>query len=145
MINASSNVKLFLEISAFLTGFSETELKATGMLETYYNTILANTDGNDIDYFFQNVSDILSAPERTDATIEQAIAMQLIPDSCYSGLAKNIIALWYTGNWVGTVVSAASYIQGLMWEAGHTHPPGAKQPGYGSWANPPLSIVKQQN
>lgn len=138
-MNPTSHSKLFLEVSALLTGFNETELKATGMLESYYNTILKNTDGNDIDYFFLDVNALLSDPARTEESIETALSTQFIPSSYYGGLAKNIIALWYTGNWGTEVVSAASYIQGLMWNAGHAHPPGAKQPGYGSWANLPLS------
>lgn len=139
-MHTDPNPALFLEISAVLTGFSQTELKATGMAEAYYNTILENTDGEDIEYFFLNVKAILTAPKRTEQSIEEAVAAQLIPDSCYGGLGKNITALWYTGNWMGNVVSAASYIQGLMWDAGHTHPPGAKQPGFGSWANIPLTV-----
>jgi hypothetical protein len=138
-MNPTSNSKLFLEISALLTGFSTTELKATGMQESYYNTILKNTDGTDIDYFFQDVQALLSDPTRTEASTETALSTQFIPTSCYGGLAKNIISLWYTGNWGTEVVSSASYIQGLMWNAGHAHPPGAKQPGFGSWANLPLS------
>src|SRR6218665_3765594 len=133
-MNSESRTKLFSEISSLLTGFNETELQATGMLETYYTTILENTDGDDVEYFFQNVSSILTDPARTEESVESAISLQLIPDSNYGRLAKNIIILWYTGNWNNDVVSSASYIQGLMWDAGHTHPPGAKQPGYGSWA-----------
>ena len=140
MTNTGSTSKLLLEVSALLTGFSETELRATGMLESYYNTILANTDCDDVDYFFLKVNAILTDPVRTDESVESAIATQLMPKSCYGNLARNIIILWYTGNWGNDVVSAASYIQGLMWEATHTHPPGAKQPGYGSWAKLPLSI-----
>ena len=131
---------LFLAISALLTGFSETELLATGMLDSYYTTILGNTSGSDINFFFQNVDAILIDQTRTDATTEYVIETQLIPNSSYGGLAKDIIILWYTGNWKNMPVSSAAYIQGLMWEAGYTHPPGAKQPGYGSWAYLPLSI-----
>ena len=40
-----------------------------------------------------------------------------------------------------TQIDAPSYVQGLMWEAAETHPPGAKQPGYGSWAEPPIRIT----
>ena len=56
--------------------------------------------------------------------------------------------LWYTGSLFNMalsgqpnyIINAESYKQGLMWNAGHTHPPGAKQPGYGSWANPPITV-----
>ncbi len=35
-------------------------------------------------------------------------------------------------------VSAAAYTEGLLWRAIGAHPPGAKAPGYGSWAVPPV-------
>ena len=134
----NSHTKLFLEVSALLTGFSKTELKATGMLETYYNTIQKNTDKQDIDYFFLDVHVLLN--DKSKKNIEATLASQFMAESAYNGLAKNIIILWYTGNWGNDVVSSASYIQGLMWNAAHTHPPGAKQPGYGSWAERPLTV-----
>lgn len=137
MINALTNAQLFHKISALLTGFSEAEIMATGMLESYYNTVLANSDGDDVEYFFLNVEQILYEEEDSR---ESAIANQLMPNSSYSGLARNITILWYTGNWNNNPVSSAAYIQGLMWDSGYTHPPGAKQPGYGSWANVPISV-----
>jgi len=150
MTSASATPQLFSKISSLLTGFSETELKATGMLDTYYDTILANNSGDNIDFFFQNVSAILNAPKQTDDDIEEGIRTQLMPDISYNALAKNIIMLWYTGNlydmagpnpgFTSNVVNAESYKQGLMWTAAHSHPPGAKQPGYGSWANPPITL-----
>ncbi len=137
-----SRPQLFLEVSALLTGFSETELKATGMLEVYYNTILQNTVTDATNYFFRDLEALLTNPKRTEKSVEAALAAEFMPSSSYSGLAQNTIMLWYTGNWGPNVVSAESYIQGLMWDAGHSHPPGAKQPGYGSWANLPLDIIQ---
>ncbi|PKB18299.1 hypothetical protein [Flavobacterium sp. 5] len=138
----NSQTKLFLEVSALLTGFSKTELKATGMLESYYNTILKNLDKEDIDYFFLDIHLLLNHKSYTEKDIEAILASKFIANSSYNGLAKSIIILWYTGNWGGEVISSASYIQGLMWDAIHAHPPGAKQPGYGSWAELPLSVKK---
>ncbi len=36
------------------------------------------------------------------------------------------------------VVSPDAYTEGLLWPAIGAHPTGAKAPGYGSWANPPV-------
>ena len=36
------------------------------------------------------------------------------------------------------VVSPAAYTEGLLWRAIGAHPSGAKAPGYGSWAVPPV-------
>ena len=136
-MDQNSKPGLFLRVSALLTGFNETELRATGMSESYYNTILQYTDKESVEYFFKDLEALFNS-NSTD--IEAEISKHFMPDSSYNGLAKKIIILWYTGNWGEDVVSSASYIQGLMWNAAHTHPPGAKQPGYGSWANLPLSI-----
>jgi hypothetical protein len=139
----NSHTKLFLEVSALLTGFTKTELKATGMLESYYNTILKNVDKENIDYFFIDVHILITDKSYNEKGIEDNLASRFMADSSYNGLAKNIIILWYTGNWGGEVISSASYIQGLMWNAVHAHPPGAKQPGYGSWAALPLTVKNQ--
>lgn len=139
----NSHPKLFLEVSALLTGFSKTELKATGMQESYYNTILKNVDKENINYFFLDVQTLLAEKSHSEQELEDLLASKFMADSAYDGLAKNIIILWYTGNWENEVISSASYIQGLMWNAGHTHPPGAKQPGYGSWAELPLTVKNQ--
>lgn len=149
MTYVNTNINLFLEISAHLTGFSKTELEATGMLNTYYDTILAKTSGENVEFFFKNVHDILNDPEQT-SQLEESIKMQLMPDHLYNALAKNIIMLWYTGSllnmaanvpfFTSNVVNAEAYKQGLMWDAAHAHPPGAKQPGYGSWANLPITV-----
>jgi len=136
----NSNSQLFLEVSALLTGFTETELKATGMAESYYNTILQYTDKESIDYFFLDLNTLLGNSKLSKKEIEASLAADFMPGSSYNGLAKSIIILWYTGNWGDNVVSAASYIQGLMWDVAHSHPPGAKQPGFGSWANLPLTV-----
>lgn len=132
-----AQTKLFLEVSALLTGFTETELRATGMLETYYNTVLQNSDREFVDYFFEDVKVLLAGPK---GDIESTLETQFMPASAYGNIAQQLIILWYTGNWGNSVVSSASYIQGLMWDAGQTHPPGAKQPGYGSWAEKPLTV-----
>ncbi len=135
----NSHPQLFLQVSALLTGFSEAELKATGMAGTYYNTVLQYTDQKSVDQFFQDLRTLLEAKPAKEK-IESTLATQFMSAEKYSGMASNIIILWYTGSWGDKVVSAASYIQGLMWDAIHAHPPGAKQPGYGSWANLPLSV-----
>ena len=85
--------------------------------------------------------------------------------SLYHGVndvARTLIQLWYNGTWsplsvgwytanaaripnppdlanLGStyVVSAQSYIESLVWTAANTHPMGAKQPGFGTWAEPP--------
>lgn len=140
----------FLSLSAFFTGFTQAELQGTGLVGTYYN--VANTIV-DTDIFgtmlleFQvsiNKSESKTAPE----------LQHLIEDPKIGPVIKNIITLWYLGQWnqmpsqwrnvYGAsaldrdhIVSAQTYKQGLVWAAMGAHPMGTKQQGYGAWSLPP--------
>jgi hypothetical protein len=139
---------LFLTISARLTGFESVELEGTGMTQIYFDTLSSNTAPDVLSLFFKEVASILALEE--DSVIDAAIRSRLMPNSSYEGTAKAIILMWYTGqSYIGMVNSASpnpaqisgnSYVQGLMWDVAEAHPPGAKQPGYGSWAEPPIRI-----
>jgi hypothetical protein len=134
-------LNLFLSLSTYLTGFNEVELQGTGMVQSYYDFVQQQTPKDTLMYFYDAVNDIFQR-HKTETTINQAIAFRLMPDSAYNGLAKKIIVMWYEGCWDnGEVISAESYIQGLVWEAAQTHPPGAKQPGFGSWAQLPFNNI----
>lgn len=139
---------LFLAISARLTGFEAVELEGTGMTRTYFDTLSNNTAPDVLALFFEEAATILALKD--EDAIDAAIRSRLMPDSSYDATAKVIILMWYTGEWysgigasanvASTQIDGPSYVQGLMWEAAETHPPGAKQPGYGSWAEPPIRI-----
>lgn len=145
-MDSQTRQALFLAISVRLTGFEAVELEGTGMTQTYFDTLSGNTAADVLALFFEEVAAILALPD--DEAIDAAIRSRLMPDSSYDATAKVIILMWYTGEWytgigestnVGsTQIDGPSYVQGLMWEAAETHPPGAKQPGYGSWAEPPI-------
>ncbi|MBR7800272.1 hypothetical protein [Undibacterium fentianense] len=148
MSTMGNDQEIFLQISVELTGFNSAELLGTGMLETYFATVQEGTTKENLGLFLQASAEILS--ETDVSTRETQIANLLMPDSSYLGLAKNIIYMWYSGQWGPTVnspdanlqevrnISPEAYVQGLMWTAANTHPPGAKQPGFGSWAMPPI-------
>lgn len=127
---------VFLSISSKLTGFKEIELLATGMTGVYFNTITAHTNPQTVALFYKECEQILSLDNEKE--ISKAIKNELIPDSSYSGLAKQIITMWYMGTWNSEVISSSAYTQGLVWEAAETHPPGAKQPGFDSWSSRPI-------
>lgn len=150
MNDSKTHVPTFLAISAWLTGFEQVELQGTGMVDTYYQTVIAKNSAADVDYFFAEATAILAETAGDEEQTLAQIKSRLIPDSCYNSLAKNIILMWYTGEWYtqtddpstisSSQINGESYVQGLMWTAAETHPPGAKQPGYGSWAEPPIRI-----
>ena len=141
---------LFLRISACLTGFAVVDLRATGMAATYLEVVTKNTEPDMLAGFFAEVEKILQAGEADPAAINPLIAANLFPQSCFGGLAQNIIYMWYAAQWQPSLestklplqeqrnISAEAYVQGLVWTAASTHPPGARQPGYGSWAMVPL-------
>lgn len=143
----------FLEISVYLTGFTKIELISTGMLETYFFTIMKEQDQDNARLFFKKAAQIVQLKKLV--AIEKAITAELMPalgaeeikykDQPYEGLARRIILLWYEATWtpVGDgqsgsyIVSSEAYTRGLVWQAAETHPPGARQPGYYSWSKPP--------
>lgn len=137
---------LFLAISSRLTGFEVVDLEGTGMTQTYFDTLAKNTAAEVLDWFFEEAASILALPD--DDAIDAAIRSKLMPESSYDATAKAIILMWYTGEWYtniaqpasidSTQIDGASYVQGLMWNVAEAHPPGAKQPGYGSWAEAPI-------
>ncbi len=133
-------VQTFLQISSHLTGFKEVELLGTGMLNTYFQTIEENNNPSDVQLFLEASAIIIAEAKENKQYLDNAIATRLIPSSCYNNLAQNIITMWYTGTWNNSVISPQTYVQGLIWDVAEAHPPGAKQPGYGSWSIPPLNI-----
>jgi hypothetical protein len=152
---------LFLSLSSALTGFTMEELHGTGMLDTYYTKFTDIVDSVICarlwDTWYQVVID--AAPHGRQR-LDELIRARIYNSPEYGPLARNIIGMWYLGNWSqlpaawrsqfgakasdsDRVISAEAYQQGLVWSAMGSHPAGAKQPGYGSWAQPPVRLVAQ--
>ncbi|WP_033342008.1 hypothetical protein [Catenuloplanes japonicus] len=144
----------FVAFSSEVTGFTEFDLIGTGQAESYLRTV-TEVVGE------RTLADLLDAYRArvTDTGDEQARAGQLtgavLGDDRLGPIARNIIKLWYSGTWFalpddwtgrfgapgreGTFnASPQAYTQGLLWYAIGANPPGARAPGYGSWASPPL-------
>ncbi|MGW3913337.1 hypothetical protein ACWEBX_17740, partial [Streptomyces sp. NPDC005070] len=85
---------------------------------------------------------------------DRALRHRIFGDDRLGPVARNVIKLWYAGMWYAlpaewtdrygaraagetSTVTAAAYQEGLLWRAIGANPPGAKAPGYGSWAQPP--------
>jgi hypothetical protein len=147
MKNKKKEIETFLEISASLTGFNKAELEGTGMQEDYFQIVMDRprpvsdpSTPTNAELFLAESAQIIKESKGDESKLNEAIATRLMPDASYNGLAKKIITMWYNSTWGSDVISPASYVQGLIWEAAQAHPPGAKQPGYGSWAIPPIEI-----
>lgn len=130
---------IFVATSMFLTGYDAIELVATGMAETYFNVVMNKNPVAVVQSFLVAADDIIKRNKDNPEKLNEEILNQLMPDALYDGLAQNIITMWYMGNWMNEMVSSQAYIQGLVWKTAGSHPPGAQQPGYGSWHNPPLA------
>jgi hypothetical protein len=159
LVQIDSDLPVFLRLSAELTGFSQEDLQATGMLGTYYYVLMKEQDQDGIRSFFQKAQEVL-AGGNVKANIQVAFIdpppTAPKPDAPFDqlqfeGLAQRIILLWYTGVWTTmnwkdrltqsartAMVSAEAYQEGLIWTAANTHPAGAKQPGFASWSRKPL-------
>lgn len=144
----------FVGLSSVLTGFSETELHGTGMMPVYFALIPSIIGPDFFGRLLTRWANIRVRGGGDEALIEGLIAPQLLDDPTLGPIARNLATLWYLGMWyqlpadwrnthgawagdVTFVVSPQAYVAGLVWPAIHSHPPAAKQPGYGSWALPP--------
>lgn len=141
----------FLAFSAEITAFTTFELLGTGLVDDYLAAVI-DVVGE------ATVEELLRAWDRvceSGAVTEENLRREIFGDEKLGPIARNIIKLWYIGTWyqlpyawtqsfgarekdVTFVVSPAAYVEGLLWPAIGSHPPGAKAPGYGSWANAPV-------
>jgi hypothetical protein len=134
-----------------LTGFDRAELLGTGMLTTYYDTLLKVIGEREAGHLLQAVREALTEDKKSPS--EKNFDNKVVKNERYGPVVLSLIKLWYLGSWyplsrkyrdrygstshdVEHVVSAQSYREGLVWVAAGAHPMGAKPPGFGSWAEP---------
>lgn len=144
----------FVAMSSALTGFDTAEVWGTGMAETYLGVVPGILGGDYLARLLTRWDSINARAGGDESYRDKLIASDLLADEALGPIAKNVVALWYLGMWnqlpaawraahgafardVTAYVSARAYRQALVWKAAHTHPPGAKQQGFGSWALPP--------
>jgi hypothetical protein len=144
----------FLALSVDLTAFPRVDLLGTGLAEQYLEKV-RTACGADV------VRDLLAAHQAARAEaggdpagLDRALRHLIFSDDRLGPVARQVIKLWFAGMWYGlppewtdrfgarsagqtSTVTAASYQEGLLWKAIGANPPGAKAPGYGSWARPP--------
>ncbi|MFC8516328.1 hypothetical protein [Streptomyces sp. NPDC057257] len=154
----------FLRLSVDLTAFEETDLLGTGMAHEYLAKVRAACGDEAVTDLLAahraaraEAAGVAGSHARTPLdrdVFDRALRHRIFGDDRLGPVARNVIKLWYAGMWyalppewtdhygahaaVGTsTVTAASYQEGLLWRAIGANPPGAKAPGYGSWAQPP--------
>jgi len=131
-----STYEKFIVAASDLTGFPVSELEGTGQARIYFQhfeKVLGKKElAEFVDYLSKN------KPEHSLKT-------------SYSALARNVIWLFYFGQWkrvpdvdvsktadnIDQIVSSEAFRSGLGWQAIGANPPGAKFPGFRSWSQRP--------
>ncbi|UXY25702.1 hypothetical protein [Streptomyces sp. HUAS TT20] len=150
--NAPDPQEIFTDLSVALTGFDRAELAGTGLLDTYYSTVLRIIGEREAGQLLHAAADALATDRQNKDG--KALEENVIDSPRFGPVAVSLIKLWYLGSWyplsgsyrdingstaedVEHVVSPQAYREGLVWAAAGAHPMGAKPPGFGSWAEPP--------
>lgn len=140
----------FLSLSERLTGYDSATLQGTGLVEEYYNLVQDIVGGRIFGRLLGKWEEVKHKPP-------EIFEKEILPprsDSMYGPIARNIIKLWYLGQWTRLprawrqqwgahakdtthVISPAAFREGLAWDAIGAHPPTAKSPGFGTWTSPP--------
>jgi hypothetical protein len=144
----------FVTLSADLTAFTEFELRGTGQAQAYLAAVDRVVGPPLMDALLRAYQLVLDEPVIDIAGRDDSLRRVIFSDELLGPIARNVIKLWYVGTWyempgewyegfasleknVTFMVSAAAYTDGLLWPAIGGSPPGAKAPGYGSWADEP--------
>ncbi|MGN5381342.1 hypothetical protein BIV25_37500 [Streptomyces sp. MUSC 14] len=154
----------FLRLSVDLTAFGETELLGTGLARQYLAKVRAACGDENVtallDAHRAARTDAAGDAGSLDGILldrvllDRSLRHRIFGDDRLGPVARGVIKLWYAGMWYAlppewtdrygaraageaSTVTAASYQEGLLWRAIGANPPGAKAPGYGSWAQPP--------
>jgi hypothetical protein len=144
--------QIFTDLSVALTGFDRAELAGTGLIDTYYDTLLRIIGEREAGQLLRAAAEALETDRKNHN--HDALEAQVIDSARFGPVVVSLIKLWYLGTWyplsggyhdvngstaddVEHVVSAQGYREGLVWAAAGAHPMGAKPPGFGSWAEPP--------
>lgn len=144
----------FLAFSAEATAFSSFELQGTGQAEAYLNTAESIVGAETVDRLLACYESVLAEAAAGESTKTDLLRRDVLSDPQIGPVARNIAKMWFVGIWyelprdwienfgaqkenITFVVSPVAYTEGLLWPAIGANPPGAKAPGYGSWARPP--------
>jgi hypothetical protein len=144
----------FLAVSAVLTDYSRAELQATGCAADYWQQFRQVTPKVLLDEFLAPGPELESGLEADSESVEQKVRDIYLSSENLGPLARALIQLWYLGQWIPLppewrhtwgasrfdvvrIISTRAYKEGLVWNAIGAHPMGAKQQGFGAWAQKP--------
>ena len=145
----------FLTLSATLTGYSRFRLLGTGQAEPYLATTRRAVGDDVLQALLNTSSEVEHDAAGDELALDRGLRARILSDDRLGPIARNVIKMWFIGTWFQLpqhwrdahaarepdtthVVSPASYTEGLLWPTIGANPPGAKGPGFGTWAQPPV-------
>lgn len=122
-VEGRGHITGFVDVSVSLTGFEPGELRATGLVEQHYATVVGRLGDDEYQRFAAGLLAAGGDP---------------LPDGLLP-VARAITHLWYLGVWpdADQAVSPRAYAESLVWKTFHGFAPGTWAPGFGSWSRPP--------
>jgi hypothetical protein len=147
----TARLQEFINLSVELCGLSEFTLRGTGYAEAYYSTVISIVGQDTVDRLLNTFATL---PANDQSARDKTLRTEILSDEEFGPIARNIIKLWYVSTWFelprawqdkfGPLANDRTFIpftyayaEGLLGPAVGAHPPGAKPPGYGSWAERP--------
>jgi len=144
---------LFLEFCSKVTGYSQLELEATGLVDLYQD-LWGKILGPKLADFYGFARSLVGMSSDREQTAS------LLTSSVYWPAVSSLIGLWYLGSWtqlpnawyaqVGLPVpgptdagsthtpAPIAYIEQLSYRTADAHTPGTKPTGFGSWGLQPV-------
>lgn len=151
---STDRLERFLAFSGEATGYSRFELLGTGEAQAYLDAADTAVGTGIVDSLLDGYDRALTTAEREDVPLPAVLRRDLLSEARLGPVARNIAKMWYSGIWfalprawvdaygagernVTMTVNGNAYVEALVWPTIGANPPGAKAPGYGSWALPP--------
>lgn len=151
------SVNGFIKLSSTITGYSETELLATGLPDFYYKLVSGILSEEFLDEMTTLYLKIVEENEGHPKKIAEELTVQIFENEKWGPVGRNIIQLWYLGQWNQLngkwciknrkqcndcnhetfIPSGEAYVEGLAWDALAAHPMAGKQVGFAAWSFPP--------
>jgi hypothetical protein len=153
-VSAPDQVQPFVAFSAAVTGFSEFDLYGTGQAEAYRTAVVEAVGEEVLEELLDAWARVGGEAQRDAAAAQSLLRRDVFSEPKLGPVARNIIKLWYVGIWYELApawideygalernytytVSPAAYTSGMLWTAIGANPPGARGPGFATWAEPP--------
>jgi hypothetical protein len=151
---SADRLERFLGFSTEATGYSAYDLLGTGEAQAYLEAADTAVGADLVDRLLDRFEQAAATAARDGVPLAGVLRRELLSDARLGPLARNIAKMWYSGIWfalprrwvdaygagernVTLTVDANAYVEGLVWPTIGANPPGAKAPGFGSWALPP--------